>query len=179
LRDGRTRLHALGEHTKAPLVEQTPSLSIATLRRAPVFAEPDAALTGEVTVGDDGYGWLDIGPQTDGRRELQIRIRFRGSPEAIDERLALARWMTPIGGERWFFVCPRACGQEGTGRRVSRIFIDTEHRTLACRECLGLQYASAQRHDARRDHARRDRPASGRAASTCGRLGPGRCRGGS
>ena len=81
------------EHTKAPLVEQTPSISIETLRRAPVFAL-DAALTGEFTVGEDGYGSLDISPETDGRREMQIRIRFRGSPEAIDEideRLALTR----------------------------------------------------------------------------------------
>ena len=55
-----------------------------------------------------------------------------------------------MGGPRWYFRCPSG----DCGRRCEKLYASPGRR-LGCRQCLGLQYASVQQHDARLDQARR------------------------
>jgi hypothetical protein len=52
---------------------------------------------------------------------------------------------------RLYARCPMDCG-----RRVRILYMIPGRSEFACRQCAGLQYGSAQRHDARVDLARRD-----------------------
>jgi hypothetical protein len=139
----------------ARLVEDTSSLSIDTLKALGVFAKPDAHVVSDLPVSDDATAELTLGAQDDRRRDLEVLIRYRRG-RTIEQRAALVLYVTPIGGCRWFFECPHACGPEALGRRVRRLFIEDQRLRLGCRYCLGLQYASAQQHDRRVDQAWRD-----------------------
>jgi hypothetical protein len=95
--------------------------------------------------------------QPNGTRKLVLD--FRGDIDEPQDVVVLER--VKVGFSlRWYAECPAVCG-----RRVRKLYVVPGSLNFACRQCAGLQHASAQAHDRRVDDCRRDAPAFWRARS--------------
>ncbi len=65
-----------------------------------------------------------------------IRIRIRYGQATSFAGLETTR--TPLGGDRWWWVCPACCV------RRARLYVDPRGRGPLCRDCLDLTYQSCQ-----------------------------------
>ena len=88
---------------------------------------------------------LHCGPVEEGHRELVVVF-------GLQRHQTLALELVRCGFHpRWLARC-------GCGRRARKLYL-TEGPKVCCWRCAGLQYASAQEHDARLDALKRDLPA--------------------
>ncbi len=82
---------------------------------------------------------------------LQVRY-IKDRTVKGDYTIYLTRTFPPLGGVRWWFICPGS----GCGRRVGRLYVE---RDFLCRHCLNLAYESQRKSGAFRalDRARKIR----------------------
>jgi len=141
-------------HRRAPLVEDTPTLSLTDLRRGGLFDEPDRPLTLSWIIGDAPLARADVRllGNADGPTGLTMDIDFADATEPLRAELELVAQPCHFGGVRWFFACP----EPDCERRALKLYIDPGGRRICCRRCLGLTHRSAQQHDKPVDQARRD-----------------------
>ena len=136
-------------HRKRPLVEEALAIDLAPIQRAGLFRMPGGTVARlEWTAGGTALGTasVEVWSHPAGGDYMCLRLEATSSdhgpkPAAL-EVVERAR--------RKVFICP--CCEQGT----RKIYIDRADNRIACRRCLGLQYRSAQQHDARVDQARRD-----------------------
>jgi hypothetical protein len=137
------------EHQRAPRVEDAHQLDVTALEPALKHDQATGLLqwtdprAGEVTaefafslepVSRDGSRLLVIEPTVEGRKQwVRLEPTQRG-------------WYSG-----WLFRCPTGCG-----RRARKLYALPRWMVFSCRQCAGLTYRSAQRHDSRLDLARRD-----------------------
>ncbi len=143
------RLEKRPKRTRASLVEQSLRIDAADLRRSAVFRHGDSGrliwTLGPTEIATARYAFTS---QSAGADELAIELQ-RGN-ERRRTRLVLTTTSPNFGGVRFWFCCPRC------SRRARTLFVTEQELAPACRSCHGLQYRSAQKHDARVDALRKD-----------------------
>lgn len=136
------------KRTRAGQVEESLRIDAAHLRRSEVFQHGDAGrliwTLGPTEIATARYAFTQMA----GAGELAIELQ-RGN-ERRRTRLVLTATTPNFGGFRFWFQCPRC------SRRAQTLFVTQQKLEPACRTCHGLQYRSAQAHDARVDALRRD-----------------------
>lgn len=143
------RLENRPKRTRAGLVEQCLRIDAADLRRSAVFR---GGVRGRMswTLGEVEIAWATycFTPQSDGAGELDLE--FHRAEQKKRMRIALQSTTPNFGGIRFWLTCPRC------RRRARTLFATQRELQPACRRCHGLQYISAQTHDARVDALRKD-----------------------
>ena len=71
--------------------------------------------------------WVD-------RESLVLSYRMKSTGEVVEQRVKTQTTSCHLGGERYWFTCPRC------GNRVAVLYAPGRH--FACRQCCGLGYAS-------------------------------------
>src|SRR4051812_39813218 len=128
-----------------PTIESCPfGLDIHDLRRSGCLV-PDATCKGQIT-------W----PAQDGAARLTVALQARlwqhsgtltlayehadyfwtERPHQIETTIRLIATTQPLGGQRWWFLCPR------TGRRVTKLYLPWGALRFASRHAFGLAYQS-------------------------------------
>ena len=139
-------------HRPRRLVEETPCLDLLdpelkeALRLPSACGELDLRVpgTGEPAVPID----FDLGRvEPDGSRRLRVDFR---DPDGSNQTLILQPVQLGFS-RRWYARCPQHCR-----RRARKLFLRCGMLEFACVSCCGLQYETAQTHDARIDACRRD-----------------------
>lgn len=136
---------------RAALVEECLRFDVADLRRIAAFRHGAGGklswMLGQAEIAAARYAFISQGA---GAGELAIELQ-RGA-ELRRTRLVLTTTVPHFGGARFWFRCPHC------GRRGRTLFATDRKLEPACRRCHGLQYRSAQTHDARVDELRKDAP---------------------
>jgi hypothetical protein len=137
------------DHRRAPRVEDTLRLDVVVF----VPALKHDQLTGLLQWTDNQAGEVtaefvfSMEPVSrDGSRLLVIEATGEGRKQWVRLERAQRGWH--FG---WLFRCPTDCG-----RRARKLYALPLWMVFSCRQCAGLTYRSAQRHDSRLDLARRD-----------------------
>jgi hypothetical protein len=74
-----------------------------------------------------------------GAPDLHEHAPRSGEKRHSDDWIELATTPQPLGGRRWWFVCPR------TGQRVSKLYLPPSAFTFASRRAYGLAYKSQRK----------------------------------
>jgi hypothetical protein len=110
--------------------------------------------TGEVT-SSVGYE-VDTRAMTDAWLRLCYTITHSG--EKISYPIQLQTSRPPLGGLRWWFVCPLIVSGVACQRRAAKLYLPAGAQYFGCRKCHGLTYSSTQTWD-KRVAALRNNPA--------------------
>lgn len=103
-------------------------------------------LRGIVRAGADGGGVLRCGEGglryhvTTGNDSGGLAIVYGVEGQVIAQRIDLESSRPPLGGLRWWFLCPLT----DCGRRVVTLHLPPGQSRFACRSCHDLTYASCQ-----------------------------------
>lgn len=142
-------LEKLPKRKRAALVEECLKIDCADLRRSAVFRHGESGrliwTLGPTEIATARFAFTS---QSSDAGELAIELQ-RGN-ERRRARLVLTTTSPAFGGVRFWFQCPQ-CSQ-----RTRTLFVTEQELDPACRGCHGLQYRSAQDHDARVDQLRKD-----------------------
>lgn len=134
---------------RAALVEDCFRIDAADLRRSAVFRHGES---GRLiwTLGDVEIAWATycFTRQADSAGELEFE--FHQADQRKRTRIALETTIPHFGGKRVWLTCPRC------ERRMRTLFAKQRELEPACRGCHGLQFRSAQGHDARVDALRKN-----------------------
>jgi hypothetical protein len=117
------------------------TLSLSTLFRDPLI-RPGCAWSGSIEWTNAGTGEqvASIGYEAHLRQESGLlRLRYAttqgdGERRESDYWIQLTTTPQPLGGRRWWFVCPR------TGRRAAKLYLPNGAFTFASRQAYGLAY---------------------------------------
>jgi hypothetical protein len=137
------------DHQRAPRIEEAIRLDVVAFESAFRHGQ----ITGRLQWTDNQIGELvaesvfSMEPVSrDGSRLLVIEATGEGRKQWVRLERAQLGWYCG-----WLFRCPTDCG-----RRARKIVALPRWMVFSCRQCAGLTYRSAQRHDSRLDLARRD-----------------------
>jgi len=72
-----------------------------------------------------------------------------GEREEVDEPVRLVTSRPPLGGLRWWFVCPLVVNGTPCRKRVSKLYLPPGGKLFGCRSCYRLTYRSVQEHNGR------------------------------
>jgi hypothetical protein len=137
------------DHQRAPRVEDTIRLDVVAFGTALKHDQITGTVQWTDGQADDIMVPLvfSLGPVTvSGTRVLIINPGGDRREQAIRLERAQRGWYSG-----WLFRCPTDCG-----RRARKLYALPRWMVFSCRQCAGLTYRSAQRHDSRLDLARRD-----------------------
>lgn len=87
---------------------------------------------------------LTVGP-TAGALRLIYTMKSTGA--ALDYTVPLVATGCPLGGVRWWFICPLTKNSIVCGRRVRKVYLYGQY--FGCRHCHNLVYRSSQESDSR------------------------------
>jgi hypothetical protein len=80
---------------------------------------------------------------------LTYRPEGEGGGSPRDYFVRLVTTSPPVGGVRWWFVCPLVVNGTPCRKRVSKLYLPPGSDFFGCRTCYGLTYRSAQEHNGR------------------------------
>jgi len=138
-------------HRRALTVEECPSLSVQLFRKTvSEVVSYERTARGTLTWGD--------GKTASFRVELRggepgVCLTYRPERDAEesprDYFVRLVTTSPPVGGVRWWFVCPLVVNGRPCRKRVSKLYLPPGADFFGCRTCYGLTYRSAQEHNRR------------------------------
>ena len=138
-------------HRRALTVEECPSLSVQLFRKA---------VSEVVSYERNARGTLTWG----NGREASFRVELRGGEPGVcltyrpegdaeesprDYFVRLVTTNPPVGGIRWWFMCPLVVNGKPCRKRVSKLYLPRGADFFGCRTCYRLTYRSAQQHNGR------------------------------
>src|SRR5262249_906322 len=101
-----------------------------------------------------------------------VRLRYSWvwtstqQPESADYNVRLSATQPPLGGLRWWFLCPLTVSGRPCNRRVAVLHLPPDGRYFACRHCHQLTYRSCQESHKYDNHYRWLAPEMGQELAT-------------
>src|SRR5664279_1359170 len=126
-----------------PTTESGLTLSLSKLMRDGLFP-PGRGWSGSIVwtnlntgerVGSIGYE-SHLGEESGSVRLQYTTTRWGGEKHQSDYWIQLETTPQPLGGRRWWFLCPR------TGRRAAKLYLPNGALTFASRQAYRLAYRS-------------------------------------
>jgi len=71
-------------------------------------------------------------------------LKAENRKKVVNEPVRLQATRTRHSGERWWFTCPLASGDEPCLRRVGKLYLPPSGVYFGCRHCYGLTYRNCQ-----------------------------------
>jgi len=138
---------------RALTVEECRSLSVSTFREAvSEVVSCERGRSGSLTWGDGLRVSFHLEPRT-GEPWLRLNYTLPGETNeggrTADFSVRLVTTSPPVGGVRWWFVCPLKVDGKPCRRRVSKLYLPPGADFFGCRTCYGLTYRSVQTHNGR------------------------------
>lgn len=137
-------------HEKAATVEEALALDVADLVRLGLLLREPASVSRSVswTVSGTGETRASVYLTVDtlhGNHSVAFRYNANGTP--ISYRVLLASTRPPLGGRRWWWVCPLEVKGRPCGKRVQKLYLPPSASLFGCRSCHRLAYRVSQEHD--------------------------------
>ena len=138
-------------HEKAATVEESLALDVADLVRLGLLLREPATVSRSVswTVSVTGETRASVYLTADtlhgGSPSVDFRYNANGTP--MSYRVLLESTRPPLGGRRWWWVCPLAVNGRPCGKRVQKLYLPPSASVFGCRSCHGLAYRVSQEHD--------------------------------
>jgi hypothetical protein len=144
-----------GQHTKKTTVEQCLTLNIHRLIQAGLLrgltfvdGQPDTLPLSSGTIDwttAAGTQRASAGYFTEVTADgLVLRLHYVTAGQSVDLPIHLHTTRLPVGGRRWWFVCPGSSDMETCGQRVVKLHLPPGGLRFGCRSCHDLTYRSCQ-----------------------------------
>jgi len=102
--------------------------------------------SGSIRWSDGGTASLRL-EMMEGDPWVHLDYSLHGRTAAFSVRLVTTS--PPVGGVRWWFVCPLVVNGTPCRRRVSKLYLPPGADFFGCRTCYRLTYRSVQTHNGR------------------------------
>jgi hypothetical protein len=114
-----------GRHGSLPVIENGLKLDLRRMRQQGQFRANVSLATGSLIWSDTqtgervatiGFSYCSSGDSPWFRFQFTVS-RYGGDAEKVDERIDLERFAQPLGGHRWYFICPQS------GKRAQCLYL--------------------------------------------------------
>lgn len=137
-------------HRRNLTVEECPSLSVQLFRKTvSEVVSYERTARGTLTWGDGRTVSFRVELREGGPGVCLIYRPERDGESPRDYFVRLVTTSPPVGGVRWWFVCPLVVNGKPCRKRVSKLYLPPGMSFWGCRTCYGLTYRSTQTHNGR------------------------------
>jgi hypothetical protein len=142
-----------GQHTKKTTVEECLTLGIRQVIKAGLLrgltyvdGQPGSLpWSGGTMDWTTAAGAASVGFATEITKDgLILCLRYVTAGQSVDLPIHLATTRLPVGGRRWWFICPGSSALEICGQRVTKLHLPPGGLRFGCRTCHDLTYRSCQ-----------------------------------